>query len=161
MQWPKRNLQPIDIQARVKDLVISLMTKQIIKLSKKVSNIRNLNSKICLLQELVKISWYKNLWCLGCFTQFSKIEAKIPKTYRFGRGRTIGNISYALILTGKGVLRDEQSIPIWQLTDGSVLCQHLGKAALKNTGIKYAERTVEERLLKAWKTFGPGGSGKL
>ena len=65
------------------------------------------------------------------------------------------------ILTKKGVLRDEQSIPIWQLTDGSVLCQHLGKAALKNTGIKYAERTVEERLLKAWKTFGPGGSGKL
>jgi len=60
-----------------------------------------------------------------------------------------------------GVLRDEQSIPIWQLTDGSVLCQHLGKAALKNTGIKYAEKTVEERLLKAWKTFGPGGTKNL
>lgn len=56
-----------------------------------------------------------------------------------------------------GVLRDEQSVPIWQLTDGSILCQHLGKASLKNTNIKFKEKTVEERLMKAWKVWGPGG----
>lgn len=60
-----------------------------------------------------------------------------------------------------GVLRDEQSIPIWQLENGAVLCQHLGKAALKNTNVKYSEKTVEERMLKAWKAFGPDGAGHL
>ena len=78
-----------------------------------------------------------------------------------GKNPTYTHKFFLLMVLFLGVLRDGQSIPIWQLENGAVLCQHLGKAALKNTNVKYSEKTVEERMLKAWRAFGPDGPGHV
>jgi len=56
-----------------------------------------------------------------------------------------------------GVLRDENSIPIFGIPKGQFLCQHLGKKNLMHSDVVYKEETVEERMWKAWELYGPGG----
>ena len=40
-----------------------------------------------------------------------------------------------------GILRDEQSIPIFGLPNGNFLCQHLGKAKIMHSEYEYIEAT--------------------
>lgn len=56
-----------------------------------------------------------------------------------------------------GILRDEQSIPIFAIPRGNMLCQHLGKKSIMHSNVEYIEATVEERMWKAWEIYGPGG----
>ena len=40
-----------------------------------------------------------------------------------------------------GILRDEQSIPIFAIPRGNMLCQHLGKKSIMHSNVEYIEAT--------------------
>jgi len=42
-----------------------------------------------------------------------------------------------------GILRNEQSIPIFPIPQGNLLCQHLGKKNIMHSNVEYTEATGE------------------